>query len=98
MTKNPIVLVCCTLLGLALLPVPYGYYQFLRLAVCALCIWTAISKYKERGDLTVVPVIIAILYNPIFVIHFARPMWQVLNVMSILLLCIYAFAPHKKSA
>lgn len=38
----------CTLLGLALLPMPYGYYMFLRLAVCAYAVFVFLQEQKKE--------------------------------------------------
>ena len=33
MNKN-LLIICCVALGIALFPIPYGYYQILRFLIC----------------------------------------------------------------
>lgn len=77
-------IVASVCLLLALLPMPYGYYQLLRLIVCGVSIWAAISTSKTNQTLTVLYVLVALLYNPIFIIHFDRSVWGVINIITAL--------------
>ena len=77
-------IVASVCLLLALLPMPYGYYQLLRLIVCGVSIWAAISTSKTNQTLTVLYVLVALLYNPIFIIHFDRSTWAIINVLTVL--------------
>lgn len=70
---------------LALLPMPYGYYQLLRLIVCGVSIWAAISTSKTNQTLTIIYALVALLYNPIFIIHFDRSTWGIINILTVLL-------------
>lgn len=67
---------------LALAPMPYGYYIFLRIAVTACAAMTAYLKYQmsDRSLLVWVCVGVAILFNPIIPIHLTRGIWMVINV------------------
>ena len=69
---------------LALLPMPYGYYQLLRLIVCGVSIWAAVSTSKTNQTLTIFYILIALLYNPIFIVHFDRSTWGIINVLTVL--------------
>ncbi|WP_333592390.1 DUF6804 family protein [Brevundimonas sp.] len=73
------------LLALALAPWPYGYFMLLRVAVCGAAIWLAynlLNSQTLRG-LGWVFVAVAILYNPVFRIHFERELWMALNIASV---------------
>ena len=71
------------MLLLALLPLPYGYYQLLRLVVCAASLWLAINLGSEtRMALAIAFGFLALLYNPIFPIHFGRSAWSFINVLT----------------
>lgn len=74
------------LLAIALLPLPYGYYLFLRLALCItaglIAYWAFERKSEQIGLWTIVFGVIALLYNPIFRIHLTREIWSVLNVLT----------------
>ena len=78
-------IVASVCLLLALLSMPYGYYQLLRLIVCGVSIWAAISTSKTNQTLTVLYVLVALLYNPIFIIHFDRSTWGIINILTVLL-------------
>ena len=73
------------LLLLALLPWPYGYYNFLRLVVCAVAAWIAYTQWREDDALSgwvVALAATAILYNPVLPIFLTREIWSVLNLLS----------------
>ncbi len=69
---------------LAVLPMPYGYYQLLRIGAClafAALAYDAHSKGRPAyywlwlcG--------LALLYNPILRIHFERETWAILNILA----------------
>ena len=73
------------LLGVALLPWPYGYGQLLRLAVCVVSVWIAYEQWKHDGAVSgwvVAFVGVALLYNPVMPVHLSREIWSVLNLAS----------------
>lgn len=59
----------------------YGYYQFLRFAVCVIGIYVALVIY-DTGKMWAVWVFgsIAVLFNPFIPIPLPREIWQVLDV------------------
>ena len=68
-------LVPVVLLTVALLPLPYGYYQLLRLAICAVSGWIAYEQWRHDDAFSgwvVVFAGVALLYNPIFPVHLSR--------------------------
>ena len=79
----------CVFLGLALLPMPYGYYMFLRLAVCAYAIFVFTQEQKKGVCFgSVSAAAIALLYNPVFRVHLEKEVWMWVNVITILLFII----------
>lgn len=82
MEKNLPILPAALLL-IAVAPLPYGYYTFLRIAVtlCACTIgWMA---YKERDQISAWVVIfglVAILFNPLIPVYLTRDVWLVLDI------------------
>ena len=73
------------LLVLALLPWPYGYYNFLRLSICAVAAWIAYTQWRHDDALSgwvIVMGATALLYNPFLPIYLTREIWSVLNVVS----------------
>jgi glucose-6-phosphate-specific signal transduction histidine kinase len=60
-----------------LLQVPYGYYQFLRLASLPLFGVLAFNEYKRKYySLTILCVCAALLFNPIIPVYLDRNTWQ----------------------
>lgn len=75
---------------IALAYMPYGYYQLLRLVVTSSAAFIAWRGF-ERGDriLPVLFTLAALLFNPLFRVHFERDQWAVLNVIAA---CLYMTA------
>lgn len=69
---------------IALLPMPYGYYQLLRIGTCLAFSVLAFDAHssKRPAYYWLWLVGLALLYNPIFRIHFEREIWAVLNVLA----------------
>jgi len=79
------------LLGVALLPMPYGYYTFLRISLCLL-FGGVFSAHVERGAV-VWPLIcgaVIVTYNPIISIHLARDEWTIINLATIVVAVVSA--------
>ena len=81
----------------ALAPWPYGYYALLRLAVCGASIWLAFNLINSRvlSGLGWAFVGLALLYNPVFKIHFERDVWMVLNLASAIPFAIVGWASKR---
>jgi hypothetical protein len=76
-------LLAAGLLFCALLKHPYGYYVFLRWAVCAVATWTAVELYSSRTPLRAVSWLFAgfaMLFNPFVRVHLDRGTWAYLDV------------------
>ena len=82
-------------LVLALFPMPYVYYQLLRLVVCAVSIWAAVSTSKTNQPLTILYALVALLYNPVFIVHFDRGTWEIINILTILFFSFTGKLFHK---
>lgn len=70
---------------LALAPMPYGYYQLLRFAVCAAFIVLAYDARKTDRSAVywIWLAALAVVYNPIARIHFERDVWAGLNLVAV---------------
>lgn len=61
---------------------PYGYYIFLRWAICPLFVWIALKTYL-RGNgllLAVSAGVLAVIFNPILRVMLDRQKWEILNI------------------
>lgn len=82
-------IVALLLLG-CLLKMPYGYYQFMRIAVCACFVWLAkIYEDENNNGLLVLCGGLVILFNPFFKIHFVRYTWNVIDVIISVMLLLW---------
>ncbi len=89
-------LVPIALLLIALLSLPYYYYQLMRWCICGCAAYLAYQHYKEKGGgfrrvtrseanairFTIIFIVIAIVYNPIAPIHLSREEWVVINIIT----------------
>lgn len=77
------------LLG-CLAKMPYGYFQFVKIAGCALFIWLAYLEYSVKRVLTTILCVgAALLFNPIIKIHFTRVIWNKIDFAIAIALIIW---------
>lgn len=72
-------------LVIAILPLPYAYYTFLRLFVCVVGAYLAYQQYVYQDSVdrwVVVLGAVALLYNPLVPIYLTREIWIVLNLIA----------------
>jgi len=83
-----------SVIGLAHLP--YGYYQLLRLVITGTAAYLAWRGF-ERGDWSIPAIfaLVALLFNPLFPVHFEREQWAVVNV-GVAALYLAAFILHRR--
>ena len=76
----------------------YGFYQLLRFAITIFAAWSAVKVYNKNPQSfwMFVFVAIAILFNPIIKITFEREIWQVIDVITMLLFGAYFWGSSKK--
>lgn len=80
---------------------PYGYFQILRWAVCAIASYNCYILYNEK-DNKVWPWIfgiVAVLFNPIIPFYFAKSTWQFLDLIGGIIFAVWiAFNSRKSKA
>lgn len=66
----------------ALAPLPYGYYQLLRVVMCGACAFLAYAEHKTGNTpgWKYALIIVAVLFNPLIPLHQAREVWMAFNV------------------
>ena len=85
------VLIAVLLVG-CLFNVPYGYFQFIRIAGCVGFAYLAFNEFNlERNILGILCFVCAILLNPVFKIHFTRKLWNQIDIIIAVLLLIWIF-------
>ena len=78
-----------TMLCIALMPLPYGYYTLLRIVICGASGLIALHEYEKKEELSAWVLgfsFIAILYNPVIPVHLTREIWTPINIITILCL------------
>lgn len=69
------------ILLVALLPLPYFYYQILRIVVFSGALIYANKFYKDNQTPKVIIFgIVALIWNPISPIHFDKSLWMILDI------------------
>jgi hypothetical protein len=80
---------------IAIADLPYGYYRFLRWAVCAVAVVSAFQMHrmKRQGWVWILGVV-AILFNPFISVHFEKATWRVLDAATgVVFLCVLRARP-----
>jgi len=71
------------LLFLAVLPLPYAYYEILRVAVCLGVLYTLVKEWSLLdGQTKGVFVVIAVLFNPFSPIYLSKIIWVVIDLIA----------------
>jgi Na+/melibiose symporter-like transporter len=70
------------LLFLCLADMPYGYYQFVRLAAAIFFVVAAMDEIQtNRNQIGIVFIGLAILFQPLVKIALGRELWNILDVI-----------------
>jgi hypothetical protein len=70
---------------IAILPMPYSYYQLLRIVNCALFALLAYRFSENKiGKMVIPSVFFAIIYNPFLKVGLGKEIWIFFNVLSAL--------------
>jgi hypothetical protein len=84
------------LLFICLLDMPYGYYQFVRVAATSVFVLFAIQSYNLKSNaMILIYVILVILFQPFEKIALGREVWNILDVIVGVGLLLTAL--HKKT-
>mgnify|MGYP006087014355 CR=1 len=70
-------------------PLPYVYYMLLRFIACGVFAWAAYITFERNEKL--LPwtfLVLAIVFNPIFKIHFPKEIWAIIDFCSGLFLVL----------
>jgi len=74
----------------------YGYYQLLRFVVCGVSAYVAYLAYNWQKIWSVwLFGFIALLFNPLIVIHLSRELWQPIDFVCAVLFIIVTFVLKK---
>jgi hypothetical protein len=83
----------------AVLPLPYGYYQLLRIVVFGCAAWIARGVYLEAGGRWTAAALgmagTAALLNPIVPIHLSRDLWLLPDLLLAVFFLLHLRAVRK---
>ena len=85
------------MLCLAMLRLPFGYYELLRLIVCVAAAWITYRSFSLRQSQSwaVVFALIGILFNPVIPIHLTRAIWFWLDIGGAALFLVHLLIVRK---
>lgn len=70
------------LLLIAILPLPYGYYTFLRLMVFGGGLFLAYQLYEQKlSSWSVAMAVLAVLFNPFIPVYLSRGVWLPIDIV-----------------
>ncbi|MFC4665275.1 DUF6804 family protein [Falsiporphyromonas endometrii] len=82
-------LVLIVFLVLSLLNMPYGFYNLIRFVVSIYFAVLSYSFYKQdKKKETIITLVVALLFQPFLPIHLGRILWNIVDILVILLLII----------
>jgi len=70
------------MLVVAVLPLPYGYFMFLRLVITAAAAYVAYENFNK--DIPVWGIIfvgVSLLFNPFYIVHLDKALWVVIDIV-----------------
>jgi hypothetical protein len=71
---------------------PYGYYQFFRIAAFILFGWLAYNAYEGDRNIGIdfiVFILCMVLFNPLIKFHFSRDNWQKIDLAFTIVLGVW---------
>lgn len=95
--KTILKLLLAVLLLLCLAPMPYGYYQLVRIvAMIAFAIMAYQYYEKENVSLAITFGGLALLFQPFIKVALGRTLWNIVDVIAAVVLAILAFSEFRK--
>lgn len=82
-----------------LLPLPYGYYTFLRIAVCLSAVIAAYLAFKVRSQIdayAAISLAVAIAFNPIVPIYLNKGLWSIIDVVAAIWFALLIFRGSRR--
>lgn len=83
MNYNSLKIVLAVILFICVLDMPYGYYQFVRIAMTFGFSYLAYSANKLNRDNEFIPYIVAVMvFQPFAIVHLNKTTWNVIDVIA----------------
>ncbi len=72
--------------------IDYGYYEVLRWIVSCFAFWTAYKINQKQNNIWfLIFMTIGVLFNPIIKIALDKDVWQIIDLITFVLVCIYGY-------
>lgn len=91
-------LILAAMMLLRLAPMPYGFYQLVRIVAMVVFSIMAYFFYEEKKEvLMIIFGALALLFQPFIKIALGRTIWNVVDVIVAILLIVTCLYDHKKN-
>lgn len=71
------------LLFLAVLPLPYAYYEILRVAVCLGVLYMLVKEWPLLdGQTKGIFIVISVLFNPFSPVYLSKVIWVIIDIIT----------------
>ena len=75
--------ILAALLSVAVLPLPYAYYEILRVAVCLGVLYMLVKEWPLlEGQTKGVFIVLAVLFNPFSPIYLSKIIWMIIDIVA----------------
>ena len=90
--------IVAVMLFLAILRMPYGFYQILRLLAVIGFLVIAYKEFEKSGWNTwcTLGIIGVLVFNPLFPIRLSKELWQVIDPLMGIIIGVYAYQLKSK--
>ena len=77
----PVIYGTAVLLAVAVLPLPYGYYQLLRLVATGVFAWAAVIAFQRGSAVYGFGfAVLGLLFNPVMPVYLSKALWAPIDV------------------
>lgn len=86
--------------GLAIMNLPYSYYQFVKVFGMFGLLYLAFNSFKRNfKTLSVAFIVFAIIFNPFpaFKIYFSKDVWRIMDIAVVILIIVSFIFKSKKN-
>ena len=75
--------ILAALLFVAVLPLPYAYYEILRVVVCLGALYMLVKEWPLlEGQTKGVFIVLAVLFNPFSPIYLSKIIWMIIDIVA----------------
>lgn len=86
---TPYILAAVLLLWALVPSNPYGYYSVMRWILCATFIYIAVKSHEQQRQVWIwVWGVLAGIYNPIVPVRATREFWEIINIVTIVIVIV----------